>query len=338
MIICNTRNLSAPLTGVQRYTRELLLRIPDIVQISPYFAPRSIGGHIWEQSILPLHTRRSLLWSPANTGPLAVRRQVVTVHDLATLDCPEGFSPRFTAYYNWLLPRLLPKVASILTVSEFTRGRIAERFHIAPERIHVTPLAVDHSHFYPRPKTDIANVSRLLNLPQRYVLFLGALSERKNIRTLLAAWQEAKIDDDIYLVIAGGAGMSHVFGKTEFSSLPARTIFLDRIESEWLPPLLSGAIAFVFPSLYEGFGLPPLEAMACGTPCLVSCAAALPEVVADAALTFSPTDIPTLATALSNVISSESLQQKLREKGITRARQFKWDHTAKLTRSVLEAY
>ena len=146
MIVCNARTLNAPISGVQRYTREILERLPPAVEVvQPSGLFHSLLGHAWEQTILPLRAKGQLLWSPAGTGPVRFRHQVVTVHDLAPLDCPEGYSPAFRGWYGWLWQRLLPQVRAVLSVSEFTKRRLIEEFNLPADHIHVTLLGVDHS-------------------------------------------------------------------------------------------------------------------------------------------------------------------------------------------------
>src|SRR5262249_30186647 len=135
-VVANTRILRSPLTGVQRYATELLARLPEVEGVAPAEWVTAAAGHLWEQTMLPLKINGDLLWSPAGAGPISVARQVVTVHDLATIDCAEDYAPAYRAYYQWLLPRLLPRVAGILTVSEFSRQRIVSHFGVGEDRVH----------------------------------------------------------------------------------------------------------------------------------------------------------------------------------------------------------
>lgn len=337
MIVCNTRILNAPLTGVQRVTIELLKRMPEVETVRPSPLFKGPFGHAWEQGILPFRVGRDTLWSPSNTGPLAVSRQVVTVHDLATLECSEGFSAGFRAYYTWLFPRLLPRLPAIITISNYTKERICHYYGIPEARIHVIPLGVDHEHFTPQPPEKIKDLRQRLGLPERYILFLGALSGRKNVGRLIQAWNmaQSRVDGDIGLVIAGAAGAAHVFDGQALPLLPPRTLLTGRVTDADLPALLSGAMLFVFPSLYEGFGLPPLEAMACGTPCMVSSTTSLPEVVGNAATLTDPLDVPTMADRLVDLLSRPSQLEDLRSAGLAQARRFTWDDCAAATHQVL---
>ncbi len=336
MIVCNTRILNSPRTGVGRYTTELLKRLPTMRAIRPPSVLKTFLGHSWEQFVLPVHCRGSLLWSPANTGPLAVRNQVVTVHDIAPLEYPEGYSPAFRHWYEILWQHLLPRVRAIITVSEFNKRRLIERLHLPPDTIHVTHLGVDHSYFYPRTKDDADAVRRKHGLPEKFVLFVGSLSARKNIRRLIEAWRNCR-HSDAHLVLAGGVGAIGLAGG-ELPDLPPRTIVIGRIEDADLPALFSAATLFVYPSVYEGFGLPPLEAMACGTPCLVSNLTSIPEVAGPAARQVDAYDVPELTRALDELLDDTALLNRMRETGLNHVKRFTWDATALRTHEILQRF
>jgi glycosyltransferase involved in cell wall biosynthesis len=340
MIVCNIRILSAPLTGVQRYTMEILQRWPEAdtirtVKPSELFAGRL--GHVWEQAVLPLHARGHLLWSPAGTGPIHIANQVVTVHDIAPIDCALGYSPAFSRWYTFVWRHLLPRARGLISVSEFTKRRLIEQFNIPPASIHVTPLGVDHTRFVPQPADKIAALRRKLSLPENFVLFVGALSARKNIVRLIEAWRNVRAPD-CHLVIAGGRGHSHVLAGTSSPEVTHNTLLLDRIDDADLPTLIAAARVFAYPSLYEGFGLPPIEAMACGTPCMVANATALPEVAGDAALLVDPLDVADISRGLTRLLTDEALRADLRAKGLKRAATFTWEQTAAKTYEILKHY
>jgi glycosyltransferase involved in cell wall biosynthesis len=339
MIVCNVRVLRAPLTGVQRYTLELLKRKPDTVRTveAPEVMKGSFLGHVWEQAVLPIEARGQLLWSPASTGPICVRNQVVTVHDIAPIDCPEGYSPCFRRWYGRQWRLLLPRVRAIISVSEFTKQRLIETFGLAGDSIHVTPLGVDHDRFFPQPPDRVEALRRKLSLPENFAVFVGALSARKNIVRLLEAWSQCQ-QSGFALIIAGGGGPNHVLAGTNAPTLPPNARLLGRIDDADLPTLLTAAGAFVYPSLYEGFGLPPLEAMACGTPCLVANGTAIPEVTADAALRVDPLDVADIARGLTKILGDAALRRELRAKGLQHAAGYTWDKTAAKTYQLLSRY
>jgi len=337
-IVVNVRILRFPTTGVQRYTLELLSRFGDRVErVAPSHNPEGVTGHLWEQIVLPFEVGRHLLWSPSNTGPLAVRRQVVTVHDAVPLDHPEWLNPRFAGWYRFLLPKLIPRVQRVITVSEFSKARILEHIRVDPTRIVVIPNGVD-ARFRPLENQEHLRLIRHLGIPSpHFVLSLGSLEPRKNLGRLLKAWElvSRKLPQEVWLVVAGAKGKAQIFQDVSFEELPPRVHFTGHVPDEYLPALYSAALVFVYVSVYEGFGIPPLEAMASGTPTLTGNQTALPEVVGDAGLTVDPFSIEAIADGLHTLIDNSALRQQLRQRGLERVAQFNWDDIAERTWSVL---
>lgn len=342
----NTRILQNKTTGVQRYLLELLKRFdPQLVEeIHPRFPLRGMQGHAWEQFILPFSSgkksfhHRSVLFSPSNSGPLAIGRQVVTIHDVVPLDHPEWLNSNFSKWYRFLLPKLANRVAAVLTVSEFSKERIVDRTKVSPEKVIVTPNCVD-SRFKPLPESfRLASIHHLRLPSTRYVLTLGSLEPRKNLHRLLEAWSliNSQMDDDIWLVVAGGTGLSSTFRSVEFPTDLSRVYFTGHVTDDSLPSLYGQALAFTYLSVYEGFGLPPLEAMACGTPVLTGSITSLPEVVGSAGLTVNPMSIDDICASLLQLIKDSALQQKLSELGLARSAQFNWNDTARRTWDILQ--
>ena len=330
----NGRFQGRRMTGVQRYAREITTRIADCVEVvSPRNWSAGVRGHLWEQGVLPRLTRGGLLWSPCNTGPLTVRRQVVTIHDCAFVDCPEGFSRAFGGWYRWLIPRLARRVRRIIAVSRFTAGRLAELCGVSARQIEVIPNGVD-SHFQPADAGVVDELRRRLALPQRYVLSVGTLEPRKNLKRLLAAWEQLPAElGDVGLVLAGATGRQ--FRSAGIEQLPTGVRLTGYVEDADLPVLYSGAEAFIYPSLYEGFGLPVLEAMSCGTPVICSRTTSLPEVAGDAALLVDPCDAESIADAISRLLTDAELRREFGARGLERAKQFSWDQAAAATAEVL---
>jgi len=334
LVQVNGRYLLQRVTGVQRYAREIVARLSDrVTVISPRAMGRGIRGHLWEQAILPWRLSRGVLWSPCATGPLAARNHVLTVHDCAFFDCPECFSPTFARWYQCLMPRLARRAARVLTVSHFSKSRIAERLGVASDKIIVAPPGVSRD-WQPASELQIADARQRFADGRPYVLYVGSLEPRKNLRRLLAAWQHLGAHkNDAVLLLAGAAG--HVFRDAGLDPLPTDVRPLGFVPDDDLRALFSGAEAFVFPSLYEGFGLPVLEAMACGAPVIASQAGAIPEVAGDAALLVDPLNTDSIAAGLSQVLGSRELRLSLRERGFARAAGFNWDHTAQQVWDVL---
>jgi glycosyltransferase involved in cell wall biosynthesis len=339
VIKLNGRFYSHRPTGMQRYALELVSRIGDRLEVlRPKHALRGGLGHLWEQVYLPVATGRGLLWSPNNTGPLSVARQVCTVHDLIPLDHPEWFNPRFVALYRWLMPRLMTRLQHIVAISEFTRQRLLHLFDIDPSKITVIPNGVDKS-FQPAPPDRIRQVRASLGLGDKpYVLCVSSFEPRKNLKGLLAAWAAlpASIRNQFQLVLTGARGSGKVFGDAGIGEPPVGAIFTGYVAQEDLPALYSGAEIFAYPSLYEGFGLPPLEAMASGVPVLTSKTSSIPEVVADAGVLVDPADIDSIQEGLYRLMTNEQLRRELSERGLNRAQSLSWDRTADETWRILE--
>jgi len=338
-IIVNTRVLTAPVTGVQRYTKALVQRWDEnIEQICPGLALRGFAGHAWEQFVLPARLKRRLLFSPSNTGPLLASEQILTVHDMSTFDCPETFSSRFVAWYQFLLPRLTQRVRFIITVSEFIKGRILAHIPVKPEKVAVIPNGVD-SRFRPEAISETDKAMASVKLPSsKYILTVGSLEPRKNLHRLLEAWArvQGRLPDELWLVVVGIEGNSRVFSGVRFDSLPAKCFFAGHVAEQLLPALYAGAVATVYVSIYEGFGLPLLEAMACGTPVLTGSEASMPELVGDAGMIVDPFSVDEIAKGICRLVENSTLRADLRQRGLLRARRFSWDETARKTWEILE--
>jgi glycosyltransferase involved in cell wall biosynthesis len=320
-LIVNGRFLARRVTGVERYGREILRLIGDGCQLE---STRLQGwkGHAWEQLILPRKLNaNSVLWSPANTGPLLVRNQVLTIHDLSPLEHPEWFQPNFAAWYRLFLPMLAKRVRMIFTPSEYVKQKVMRRFGVTD--ITVTRNGVDHSLFHPGAK------QMHVDVPQDYVLFVGTLEPRKNLEVLLRAWNAIKDQfDGLWLLIVGVS--SNVFRAIQVSQDRERVRFLGYLDDETLAGLYARASLFVLPSQDEGFGLPALEAMASGTPVVVSDGGALPEVVGGAGLICCLSNPNALTVTLREALSSPNLRAELTERGLERAEKFSWHATAEI--------
>ena len=337
-IALNARFYSHRPTGMQRYALELSNRFASYLDpLKPGKALRGPAGHVWEQIYLPSAVRGRLLWSPNNTGPLAIVKQVCTIHDLIPLDHPEWFNRKFAQWYGWLLPRLAGRVSRIIAISEFTKNRVVELLGVSSEKVVVIPNGVD-ARFSPRAPGEVETMRATLGIGSApYLLCVGSLEPRKNLGRLLAAWRKAQATapDDLILVVAGGSGNARVFESVEFGTVPARVQFTGYVADELLPSLYSGAMAVLYPSLYEGFGLPPLEAMACGAPVVTSINTSLPEVVANAAVLVDPYSVESISDGILQVVSSPSLRTTLRASGLARAASFTWENSARQTLEVL---
>ncbi len=282
----------------------------------------------------------SIFHSPYYIKPyFLAARSVVSIFDLIPLrvpnDLPNAFARLAFRTANWLAPR---PAARIIAPSHATRDDLIAMLGVPREKITVVPLAAD-ARFAPQPENEIARVRDKYALPREYALSVGINKPHKNLATLLRAW--ARVDAQATLVIAGAwdARYSNFgFRISDFGMMspsvirnPQSAIRVSNIPDADLPALYSGARVFVMPSLYEGFGLPALEAMACGAPVIAANASSLPEVVGDAALLFDPRDANALAQLIARVLDDAALRDELRGKSLARAQNFSWERTAGAT-------
>ena len=342
----NARFATRPMSGVDRVALELTRAVlalgdgVDIVGLAPNrplltdlpvsIARGRLKGQAWEQLELPWARGDRLLFSPCNTGPMMVRDQAVLIHDAQPWLQPEAYSLAFRAWYRLLLPRLARRARVVLTISDYSRSQL-ERFGIVPPgKAQVVPNGADHIlRIIPDPDT----LARHNLVPGGYLLALGNLSPHKNLTRLMRA-AAARPVGQAPLVIAGG-GNSRVFVDAGLEPPPGVRL-LGRVSDGELRALYTHAMAFVFPSLTEGFGLPPLEAMLCGCPTVVSSAGAIPEVCGGASRYVDPTDEAGWTRAMVDIQASLELRQALIEKGLRRAARFTWARSAKILLEVLE--
>jgi glycosyltransferase involved in cell wall biosynthesis len=305
---------------VERWARELATRLPqlqpgryDVLKPRPRLVHRA--GHAWEQLILPVRAARAAaLLCPANLAPLAHPRNVIVIHDAAALRHPEWYSPAYAAWQRRILPALARRALHVVTVSEFSRGELTELLGLDPDRVTVIPGGVDAA-FTPQADADAARAA--LGLTRPYVLCVASQTARKNLKALVP------LAGEIEVVVAGG----HRPQFAREQGLDALR-HLGAVPDALLPGLYAGAEAFVLPSLYEGFGLPVLEAMACGTPVVCSDTTALPETAGGAARLAAPDEI---AQAVIETLGDE----QLRAAGLERAAGFTWDRTARAIDALL---
>jgi glycosyltransferase involved in cell wall biosynthesis len=307
-------------------------RIARIVTQAP---PLGLGQQ-WRLPILACALRADLWHAPYYVRPLwGVPRPLVTVFDVIGHIVP-GALPNLRArlLFEATLRLSLRAAAHVITSSEATRRDLESIYGVPRAAITVIPLAADES-FRPRSTQEIAALRDRSGLPPRYVLYVGSNKPHKNLDALIRAW--AQVETDAILVIAGRWDHRYESPKrlTRALHLDSRIRFIHDAPEVELPALLSGATAFVFPSRYEGFGLPPLEAMACGAPVIAANTSSLPEVVGDGGLLVAP-DATSLAAAIQRVLDDSYLREQLRERGPRRAQQFSWTRVARETIAVYE--
>lgn len=351
--------------GIGRYARELFKHLGKIDQQNFYIlmVPRDAALHplpsnfrylrlpfserlmyiFWQRLRVPIPVEAftgplRLFHSPDFVlPPLALTPSILTIHDLSFLKLPECFTSNLLRYLSQAVPRSIKKADFILADSGNTRKDLLELMGVPLDKIEILYAGVGENF---KPSNGEKARTRY-GLPQRFILSLGTLEPRKNFPRLIRAFamlkENLKPGNDLKLVIAGRKGwlFEVIFRAVEECGLEGEVIFPGYVEEEDLPSLYSAAELFVYPSLYEGFGLPPLEAMACGVPVVASEAPPLPEVLGDAALFFSPYNVEAMASAMEKALLDKELRRKLREKGFTQSSIFSWDKSA---RKLLEIY
>ena len=308
--------------------------------VSATFRPAKI---LWEQSILPFQLRRheiDVVLSPANIGPVATRcPAVVIIHDVIPFRRPEMFTAPERLAMKTLF-RLSARCSdAILTVSESSKTDIVNILDVPADKVHVIPGAADQQ-FRPVPVTDEARATlRRSGIPDRYILYVAAGRAYKNVDGLIRAYgrllDQHRIPQSI--VITGLAGRASVEIERVVNDLGLRdkVVFTGFLEDAILPLLYSAADVFVYPSFYEGFGLPVIEAMACGAPVAASNRTSVPEALGDAGLLFDPDNLEEIADSIHRILTSPVLRDELSSRGLARAKTFSWNKTAERTLAAL---
>ncbi len=347
--------------GVSRYLERLLLALPNAIEsgddllvwaahgVPPLSSALASGWRqtrvpadrpplriAWEQSLLPLHARRGridLLHGPVNVAPLLARcPTVVTVHDLAFLRVPGGLTSHRRRYLTAATRASVRRARRVIAVSASTKRDVVELVGVPPERVVVIPLAADER-FRPLPDDVLARFRAEQRLTCPFILYVGTLEPRKNVPVLLRAFAAIAKAFPHELILVGAEGWltSEIHTTLADLRLGDRVRLAGYGDPAALPGWYGAADLLVYPSRFEGFGLPPLEAMACGTPVIVSNATSLPEVGGDAVLTIDPDDIAGLAAAMRRVLTDPALAAGLRARGLARAATFSWERTARET-------
>lgn len=347
-------------SGIGRYLTELYKRLPKHMPgaeftffgQAPHPMParsHAVAVHapvygLREQLELPASAagrELSLFHAPHWNAPLAVPAPLaVTVHDLIHILFPEYLRrPRLLslAYARALMRAACSRARVVLTVSENTRRDLVRVLGVNPRKIVVTPLGVDSGFRPVRNAGDMRAFLRARNLSGGYVLYVGNMKPHKNIERLVRVFSALSLPGGMKLVLAGSEDRRYRGVRDEVKKLRlgGRVVFSGVSGKGELRLLYSGARVLVLPSLYEGFGLPPLEAMACGTPVVASRTSSIPEVVGDAGLLVSPRDEGAMARAIRAAVLRDDLRRRLRARGLARARLFDWNETARLTASAL---
>lgn len=343
-VFLNARFLTQPVSGVQRYAYEMLWALDELLAKHPattitalypkgtditdprwrHIRLRALPGgrgHVWEQAALWRASRNGVLIGLCNSGPVLHRNHVLALHDANIYAIPGAFSPRYRAFHKLVRPRLAQRAAQLITVSDFSAKELARHSHVSASAFHVLPNSAEHVQRC-RAKPDVLAHHGLKR--GQYLLTVGNQSPNKNIARLIDAHSACAGLPP--LVVVGGApdGLARnpVRGR-------AGVRVLGRVDDGELRALYEAAMGFVWPSLYEGFGIPPLEAMTLGVPVVASSSSAMPEILGDAALYFDPADTQDIARALREFQMLDcSARSRMRKLGLTRCRRFSWTASA----------
>lgn len=361
-IAIDAHSVGAQLGGNESYATNLIEALAEIDQTNRYtlYVTKPVAIERFNNRWPNFQVKQTLPHTPLVRIPLTLSRElrrhpvdilhvqytappfapcpvVTTIHDLAFEHLPETFNRRSWMQLRLTVRRTARRAAHIITVSEYSRGDISRTYGIAPERITVTPEAAP-AHFAPvTNETELRRIRESYGIQENYILSLGSIQPRKNLVRLIEAYSslrgvhpQGKLPQ---LVLAGKRGWldDETFRAAERNALGRDILFTGYVPEQDLVGLYSGAICFVYPSYFEGFGLPVVEAMQCGVPVIAGNRTSLPEVVGDAGLLFDPFDTKALVDALTRVISDEAYRAALRAKGLERAKNFNWRTTAQLT-------
>lgn len=355
-------------TGIGTYTYQLINSLNKVDQLNDYllFTPEgynsdikfnknfnniaiadTMASNFWDDVNIPneLYDRNINLYHVPQNGvglPLEKKHPfVITLHDTIPIHMPETVGDRYLSIFTKEMAEIVNRCDGIITVSEFSKEDISRDFNYPKEKIFVTHLASEDI-YKPIDKQHSDEIlKKHYGLPSDYILYVGGFSPRKNIVGLIEAFSRIinMIPKNINLVIAGNKGKSYSIYKdcAEKLKVADRVIFPGFISMEHMPYLYNSASLFVYPSFYEGFGLPPIEAMACGIPVITSNVTSIPEVVGDAAILFNPREIETLSEKICEALMNENLRLNLIVKGFQKARALSWDKTATETLKAYEA-
>ncbi len=347
-IAINGRFLTQRASGVQRFAAETIKAIDALLDSDAYrmlkgridilappkardfplknIALRHAGffsGYIWEQLEYPLHAGGCLLLNLCMLGPLIARHQIVVVHDATVRALPDNFSWRFRTAYGFLIPRLCRRAELVVTVSEFSRREIGKWYGA---EIDAMPVCYEGGDHITAVTPDLSVLDRLDLNGRNFFLGVGVDSSNKNIGKVIDAFRAAKFGDT--MLVLTGARDPRIFG--HFGQVHSDGVrMIGYVSDQELRALYEHALALVFPSLYEGFGLPPLEAMTCGCPVVISEQAALVEVCGDAALRCRVDDTAQLAQHMQTLHADPALRARLAAAGHQRAHRFTWQATAR---------
>lgn len=334
---------NSTLTGINTEENQFILKDLSLPSLNLFNMDFSIPL-IWLPFVLPtqlIKYKPDVLFSPTPVLPLLCPcKAVIKVHDLASLKKQNYYDSRTKLSFMFATYAAVRRADKIIAISQFTKDELINLMHVHPDKIAVVHASYDSSLFHRQDNDEqIASIKYKYKIEGRYILYFGTLEPRKNIPKLIEAFAHLKKQGnfDYKLVIAGSKGWLYkqIYDAVTSNGLQSEIIFPGYIRSEELPSLISGAVATVFVSTYEGFGSPPVEAMACGTPVITSNISSMPEIVGDAALLVNPHDTAEIARTIRLVVENEYLRKSLSQKGINRVKLYLPEIEARKTVEIL---
>lgn len=311
---------------------------PNVTIVSsPLHDGQPLKSLLWEQFVLPHLAKKynvDILHSPANMAPLFYKgRSLIHIHDVCFVVNPQWYSFLFRTWYNWVIPRLAKKAVRVITNSNNSKNDLLQFCNLSVDKVSLVYWAVDDAFLNNRKQPDDKNWPI-----KDYILYVGSLEPRKNIKTLIDAFQrmrKANTDLETKLILIGGESPLFAELKLKIKEFKEDIILKGFVGDHDLLRYYRNASLVAYPSFYEGFGLPPLEAMACGTPVVTSMSSSLPEVVGDAAILVNPYDTSELADAMCRVLKDQNLRKRLKKAGLQQVKRFNWYRVA---RNILGIY
>lgn len=352
----DARLLGERITGITRYLINVLHYLPQFDSKNKYSLfsydktkfdnkfyehhlvqrtklPRQLSEHLWLNFSLPnLLTEKNidLFFTPYILVPIkkSLHKNVIVIHDVMTKACPQFFTSYYKKYMSFIVPQSIKKADAIVTVSQSAKNDIVEFYKVTPDKITVTHLWTDKKYKPMQLNNDEKElVRKKYNLPDQFILYVGAIEERKNISGILRISDLLKSRDiDMKIVLVGSKGFGFEKLSTEIYQRSDRIIYTEHVTEEDLPSIYNLAEIFLFPSFYEGFGLPPLEAMKCGLPVLAGKNSALIEVVGEGGLLFDSEDYASFVDSIILLLKDRQFYEEMKLKALNQADRFKPDN------------
>ncbi len=352
MFVVNGRFLTQKPTGVHRYAFEICNKLYEMGVDFYVVTPKEINSeykcsfrtvkcgnlstHLWEQIDLPRYLKKNsspLLVSFSGCGPFNYTNQIITIHDVSYEVHPEWFSKSFFRYYHFMMPRIAKKSHAVITVSEFSKREIKDVYGLPDEKIYVVNGAIPH-------RSNLSDEEILQYEPEstagRYILTVSSMDPRKNFVRLVEAFDKLK-DKSVKLYIIGM--QFKAFNTPDLQKLVGENVVMPGyVDDEQLHQLYRDALFSIYPSLYEGFGFPPLESMSYGCPVIASDIPALKEVSGEAALYANPMDIDDMVEKMNHLVEDDILRQQLKRKGLEQVKKYSWDRSAEKVLQVVNRF